>query len=38
VPASRQSWAAEHAMNRLLLFIIIFGAVLWLIHRLRNRK
>jgi len=25
-------------MNRLLLFIIIFGAVLWLIHRMRNRK
>jgi len=24
-------------MHRLILFILIFGAVLWLLHRLRNR-
>jgi len=24
-------------MHRILLFILIFGAVLWLVHRFRNR-
>jgi len=25
-------------MNRLILFILIFGVVLWLVHRLKNRR